>query len=68
LIQSSKRTVKERKFCNKVIKLVRDVEGKKPENLKDAWRWIRGLLHDFVGLKKLLGDQQRIIKKVELIF
>ena len=47
---------------------MKDVEGKKPESLKDCWRWIRGLLHDFANMKKLMIEQQRIIKKIELYF
>ena len=50
------------------MRLVKDVEGKKPQALKDCWRWVRGLLHDFVSLKKLLAEHQRILKKVEGFF
>lgn len=46
---------------------MKDVEGNKPETLKDCWRWVRGLLHDFVNLKKSFNDYQRIFKKVELL-
>jgi hypothetical protein len=46
---------------------VKDVDGKKPESLKDCWRWVRGLLHDFVFLKRSFGDYQRIVKKVEVL-
>ena len=45
--------------------MVRDVEGRKPETLKESWRWIRGLLHDFVGTKKTINQYQRVIIKVE---
>lgn len=47
---------------------MKDVEGKKPESLKDCWRWIRGLLHDFANMKKLMNEQTRVIKKIELYF
>ena len=50
-----------------MMKLVKDVEGKKPEHLKDCWRWIRGLLQDFINLKKSNTDQMRIINKMELL-
>eukprot|EP00347_Sterkiella_histriomuscorum_P020697 403336824 len=65
LSQFHKLAVKERKFCKKIQKLVKDVEGKKPEHLKECWRWIRGLLHDFINLKKSIADQQRLITKME---
>ena len=46
---------------------MKDVEGKRPDSLKECWRWVRGLLHDFVNLKKLFNDYQRVIKKMELL-
>jgi len=49
---SLKKIRKEKKFCQRITRLVKDVEGAKPENLKDAWRWIKGLLHDFVQAKE----------------
>jgi len=57
LISTFRKIQKDRKFCSKVTRLVRDVEGKKPDSLKDCWRWIRGLLQDFINLKKMLSDQ-----------
>lgn len=33
-------------------KLVLEVEGKKPEGLKSCWIWVKGLLKDFINLKK----------------
>jgi len=56
LISAMKKAHKEKRFSNKVIRLVKDVEGKKPDSLKDCWRWIRGLLHDFVTIKKSFSD------------
>ncbi|CDW71310.1 UNKNOWN [Stylonychia lemnae] len=68
LIHKQKSMAKEKKFCHKVIKLVRDVEGKKPDSLKNCWQWIKGLLQDFVNLKKSAHDQTRVLKKIELCF
>ncbi len=49
-----KRAIKEHKFYLKIQKLVIDTEDK-PKNqqlsLADCWRWIKGLLQDFVALK-----------------
>ena len=48
-----------------MVKLVREVEGRKPDTLKECWRWIRGLLHDFVASKKSLSEYERVIKKFD---
>lgn len=56
LLNTFKKANKEKKFCHKILKLVKEVEGKKPDTYKECWRWVRGLLHDFINLKKLLGD------------
>ena len=53
LLLTLKKMHKEKRFCHKIAKLVKDVEGRKPDSLKDCWRWVRGLLHDFVCLKRL---------------
>jgi len=46
------RVNREKKFCLKVQKMVRDIENKKSNmSLADCWRWLKGLLHDFVQLK-----------------
>ncbi len=44
--------------------MVRDVEGRKVDSLKEAWRWIRNLLHDFVKFKQQLSEQYRMIVKI----
>jgi len=34
--------------------MAQDVEGaKRPLPLADCWRWIKGLLYDFINLKKV---------------
>ena len=49
-----KRLAKEHKFSVKVIKLVQDTEDMdpaSPPSLADCWRWIKGLLYDFLKMK-----------------
>lgn len=55
-------------FCNKVFKLVKDIDGKKPDNFKDCWRWLRQMINDFVQLKKVSGEYQKILSKVDTFF
>ena len=48
-----KQIIKESKFCNKLALMAQDVEGSKElPPLSDCWRWIKGLLYDFIQLKK----------------
>ena len=64
-----RRVTKERKFIQKVTRMVRDIEaGEVPRHsslegstdrdrrmanpsLADCWRWLKGLLYDFINLK-----------------
>ena len=60
-----RRTTREKKFCIKVQKMVKDVEcGSKIDGLQgnlsqpslaDCWRWLKGLLFDFINMKKQSG-------------
>ena len=70
-----KKTQREKKFCQKIQKMVRDVEKGEEDNnsekgsksiqnfskdqkslpipsLADCWRWLKGLLYDFISLKR----------------
>ena len=39
--------------------MVRDVEGNKEHvSLSECWRWIKGLLYDFISLKKEAQDKK----------
>jgi hypothetical protein len=42
---------KDGRFCAKVIGMVKEVEGK-TQSLAECWRWLKGLLIDFIELKK----------------
>ncbi len=68
LLQNVKKSNKEKKFCHRVFKLIQDIDSRKPESFKDAWRWIRTLIQDFVHLKKVTQDYQKILKKVDTFF
>jgi hypothetical protein len=35
------------------------VEGLKPDSLKDCWRWIKGLLHDFIAAKESINEKHK---------
>ena len=51
-----KKVAKEKKFCVKIMKLVRDVDHMKPKSLKDCWRWIRNLLIEVVDFRRHIAD------------
>lgn len=48
--------------------MISDVDGRKPDSYKDCWRWIRTLIQDFVHLKKVSSDYQKILSKVDHLF
>ena len=68
LISNAKRSSKEKKFCSRIFKMISDVDGRKPDSYKDCWRWIRTLIQDFVHLKKVSSDYQKILSKVDHLF
>ena len=39
-----------------MLKMVSQVEGRKTESLNDVLKWIKGLLRDFVTLRKGIHD------------
>ena len=43
-----KKLRKQSKLCNKLNRLITEVEGKKPDSLSNSLRWVKGLLHDFI--------------------
>ena len=45
------RVNKEKKFCLKVQKMVKDIESSEKVSLADCWRWLKGLVHDFIQQK-----------------
>ena len=47
---------------------MKDIDGKKPDNFKDCWRWLRQMINDFVQLKKVSGEYQKILSKVDTYF
>ena len=48
-----KQLKKQQKFSDKVVEMSMQVEGTKtPMHLSEVWRWIKGLLYDFMALKK----------------
>lgn len=50
----------EAKFCNKVMMIAKDVEGQETApTLADCWRWIKGLLCDFIALKNQLAQGKK---------
>ena len=53
---------------NGIFKMVSDVDGRKPDSYKECWRWIRTLIQDFVHLKKVSSDYQKILSKVDHLF
>ena len=65
-----KRLSKEHKFSVKIIKLVRDTEDyeeSKSLSLADCWRWIKGLLYDFVRLKQNFEKTNQALIKAEKV-
>ena len=62
-----KRIEKEHKFCLKVEQLVRQTEGKLSRevtlSLADMWRWLKGLLDDFVNVRNELQSNQKMLKR-----
>ena len=68
LISNVKRSNREKRFCAKVFKLVHDVDGRRIESYKECWRWLRSVIQDFVQLKKVSGEQQKILTKIDHYF
>lgn len=46
-------------FCMKLWELVQEAEGRKPDSLKDLWRWIKGLLTDYLAAKNDASEVQK---------
>ena len=65
-----KRLTKEHKFSLKVIKLVKDTEDMDKSaqpSLADCWRWLKGLLYDFVKLQKEMVHNKGVLKNADAL-
>ena len=60
-----KKSQLEKKFCNKVMKIVRDIQGR-DMTIKSGWRWIRGIIQDFAKVKQISVNQANLLKKIDL--
>lgn len=55
---------KQNKFVIKVDHLVKETEGTTRElSLADVWRWIKGLLDDFLKVREELGASQKMLAR-----
>ena len=54
-----KKLKKQQRFCNKIVKLVSDVEGHRTESLSDCFNWVKGLLKDFITLRNKVQNQDQ---------
>ena len=43
------------------MKIVSDVEGKKVESLGDCLKWVKGLLKDFITLRRKVQDHKKLL-------
>lgn len=57
-----KKINKEKKFAQKVLGMVKEVEGK-THSIAECWKWQKGLLVDFISLKKENSKIESLLEK-----